>query len=92
MDSVIKIKTDLKLNKFFPIITSFGYIFPHKRFNVIFKAFKTFLEHYPEAVFILVGEDRMNIRQMIFDHALTGSVILTGYVSESQAQHYLGCL
>jgi glycosyltransferase involved in cell wall biosynthesis len=83
------IKTDLKLTKFFPIITSFGYIFPHKRFNIILKAFKKFLEHYPDAILILVGEDMMNIHQMIVDHALTKSVIQTGFASQSLAQHYL---
>jgi len=88
-DSDITIKTDLKLTKFFPIITSFGYIFPHKRFNVIFKSFKKFLEHYPDAILILVGEDMMNIHHMISDHDLKKSVIQTGFVSQSLAQYYL---
>jgi len=89
MNSYFKIKTDLKLTKFFPIITSFGYIFPHKRFNIILKAFKKFLERYPNAILILVGEDMMNINQMIVDHALTKSVIQTGFASQSLAQQYL---
>jgi len=89
MTNDIKIKTDLKLTKFFPIITSFGYIFPHKRFNVIFKSFKKFLEQYPDAILILVGEDMMNIHHMISDHNLKKSVIQTGFVSQSKAQHYL---
>jgi glycosyltransferase involved in cell wall biosynthesis len=88
-NSDINIKKDLNLTNFFPIITSFGYIFPHKRFNIIFKAFKNVLERYPDAILILVGEDMMNIRQMISDHNLTKSVVQTGYVSQSLAQDFL---
>ena len=89
MDSDTKIKKDLKLTKFFPIITSFGYIFPHKRFNVIFKSFKRLLAQYPDAILILVGEDMMNVHQIISYHNLKNSVIQTGFVSQSQAQYYL---
>jgi glycosyltransferase involved in cell wall biosynthesis len=89
MDSGANSKANLKLTKFFPIITSFGYIFPHKRFSIIFKSFKKFLNQYPDAILILVGDDMMNIRKMISDHNLTKSVILTGFVSQSEVQNYL---
>jgi len=83
------IKTNFKLTKFFPIITSFGYIFPHKRFDIILKSFKRFLDQYPAAVLILVGEDMMNLNRLITNLGLTKSVIQTGYVSHLQAQQYL---
>jgi glycosyltransferase involved in cell wall biosynthesis len=88
-DPLNKIKNDLNLTKFFPIITSFGYLFPHKRFNVIFKAFKKFLNQYPDAILLLVGEDMMHIRHMISEYNLKKSVIVTGFVTQSQAQQYL---
>jgi len=84
-----KIKTGFKLTKFFPIISSFGYIFPHKRFNFILKSFKRFLERYPDAVLILVGEDMMNVNRLITNLGLTKSVIQTGFISHLQAQQYL---
>jgi glycosyltransferase involved in cell wall biosynthesis len=82
-------KSNLGLTKFFPIITSFGFIFPHKRYHIILKAFKRFLENYPDAILILVGEDMMNLNRMIADHGITKSVIQTGYIPHFMAQQYL---
>jgi glycosyltransferase involved in cell wall biosynthesis len=88
-DYLIVSKKDLELAEYFPIITSFGFIFSHKRYHVILRAFKKFLTAYPKAILVLVGEDMMNIHRMIADAGLSDSVILTGYVSQQKAQQYL---
>lgn len=83
------IKSELSFNRFFPIITSFGFVYSHKRYHVILRAFKRFLTQYPDAVLVLVGEDMMNLHQTIRDLGLTRSVIQTGYVSQHQVDQYL---
>jgi glycosyltransferase involved in cell wall biosynthesis len=83
------LKAELHLSGFFPVITSFGYIFSHKRYHVIIRTFKNFLQQYPRAKLVLVGEDMMNLNRMIADAGLSDSVIQTGFVSHSRAQQYL---
>ncbi len=84
-----QIKSELGLTKFSPIISSFGFIFSHKRYNIILKSFKRFLSFYPNAILILVGGDMMNIRQMISSLGLAKSVFITGYIPQNKAQQYL---
>jgi glycosyltransferase involved in cell wall biosynthesis len=84
-----QIKADLGVTRFFPIVTSFGFIYPHKRYSVILKSFKRFLAFYPDAILILVGEDMMNIRQMISSLGLAKSVLISGYVPHDKVQQYL---
>jgi glycosyltransferase involved in cell wall biosynthesis len=85
----LQIKSELDLAKFFPIISSFGFIFSHKRYNIILKSFKRFLSLYPNAILILVGEDMMNLKQMISGLGLTKSVFISGYMSHNKVQQYL---
>ncbi len=70
------------LNNKFPVISSFGYIYAHKRYDVILDAFKKFLERYPDAVFVIVGEDNIGLSKIIRESGLEKQVIITGYVSD----------
>jgi glycosyltransferase involved in cell wall biosynthesis len=84
-----QIKSELGLTKFSPVISSFGFIFSHKRYNIILKSFNRFLAFYPNAILILVGEDRMNLRQMISDLGLAKSVLISEYIPHDKVQKYL---
>lgn len=65
-----------------PVISSFGYIYPHKRYDVIFEAFKEFIGTHPDAVFVIVGEDNVGLSGVIREMGLENHVIITGYVPE----------
>ena len=83
------LKINLGLRGRFPIITSFGFIIAHKRYPVLLKAFKLFLNRYPKATLLLVGEDAMGIQGMVSDLGLSEAVITTGYVPHSRLLDYL---
>jgi glycosyltransferase involved in cell wall biosynthesis len=83
------LKIDLGLIGRSPIITSFGFIFAHKRYPILLRAFKRFLNRYPKAALLLVGEDNMDIQRMVSDQGLSGAVVTTGYVPHSRLLDYL---
>ena len=66
----------------FPIVMSFGYISSHKRYDVIIETFKKFLEIYPDAVFVIIGEDKIRLSKKIDEFGLKKNVIITGYTTE----------
>lgn len=70
------------LEKKYPIITSFGYISAHKRYDVILYTFRKFLGIYPDAMLIIIGKDNIGLSRKIRDSGLEKQVIITGYVSE----------
>ncbi|MDF0594334.1 glycosyltransferase family 4 protein [Methanotrichaceae archaeon M04Ac] len=84
-----KIKKKFKLEGRWPIMASFGFIFPHKRFDVILRSFKIFLTQYPNAVFLLVGRDSMGVSRLISNLELQDSVIATGYAAHKDVLDYL---
>jgi glycosyltransferase involved in cell wall biosynthesis len=84
-----QIKSVLDLSGFYPIISSFGFIFSHKRYNIILKAFRRFLAFYPNAMLVLVGEDMMDLRKRISDLGLEKSVFISGYMPHNKVQQYL---
>lgn len=84
-----ELKAKYKLDKNFPVVASFGYISTHKRHHILFKAFKSLLKVYPDAVLLLIGEDQMGIGRLISDMGLEESVVTTGYVSYEHVQDYL---
>lgn len=83
------LKINLGLIGRFPIITSFGFISAHKRYPILLRAFKRFLNRYPKATLLLVGEDTMGIYRMASDLGLSGAVVTTGYVPHSMVLDYL---
>ena len=87
--NVDEIKLKHKLEHRFPIITIFGFIFPHKRIDVILTAFKKVLRQYPRAVLLLVGDDCMNIDKIILQKGLQNRVLKTGYCSLEKIIDYL---
>lgn len=84
-----ELKAKYELERKFPVVTSFGYISPHKRYHILFEAFKRLLKVYPNAVLLLIGEDLMDIDRLISDLGLEESVVTTGYVSHERVQEYL---
>ncbi len=84
-----KVKTELGLNGKYPIITSFGFISIHKRYTILFRAFKKFLQDYPNAVLLLIGADLIGIDKLISDLGLEQSVIKIGYISLDNVLEYL---
>ena len=83
------LKINLDLRGRFPIITSFGFIFAHKRYSILLRAFKRFLNRYPKATLLLVGEDAMCIQRMVSDLGLSEAVVTTGFVPHSRLSDYL---
>lgn len=65
----------------FPIVTSFGYISAHKRYDIILSVFKKILEIYPSAVFIIVGQDKIGLSNKIHELELENHVIIKGFVT-----------
>jgi glycosyltransferase involved in cell wall biosynthesis len=66
----------------FPIVTSFGYISAHKRYDMILSVFKNILEIYPNAVFIIVGQDNIGLSNIIHELELDKHVVITGFIHE----------
>ncbi|MDI6720679.1 MAG: glycosyltransferase family 4 protein [Methanomicrobiales archaeon] len=83
------IKNKLSIPEKNPIIISFGYISPHKRYHVLLNSFKNLLNDYPDAVLLLVGEDLMRIDGLIARLGLDQSVIKTGFVPFAETLNYL---
>jgi glycosyltransferase involved in cell wall biosynthesis len=83
------IKNGYGLIKNQPIITSFGFISSHKRYHIVLRAFKRFLQIYPDAVLLLVGQDLMGIDRLISSLYLRDSVIKTGYAAQKEIFNYL---
>jgi glycosyltransferase involved in cell wall biosynthesis len=73
----------------FPIVTSFGYISAHKRYDVILDTFKKFVTRYPEAVYVIIGRDDIGLSEMIRESGLEGKVIITGFVTDDIIVHLL---
>jgi glycosyltransferase involved in cell wall biosynthesis len=65
-----------------PIVTSFGYISAHKRYDIILDVFKNFISRYPGAVYVIIGQDNIELSRMIRESGLEGKVIITGFVTE----------
>jgi len=84
-----KLKANLGLENKNPIISSFGSICAHKRYPLILRAFKHFLQEHPDSSLLLVGADLIDIKNQIKDLGLSKSVIETGYVSENSIQDFL---
>lgn len=85
--SKLKIKYNLEGKS--PIISSFGYIFTHKRYHILLRVFKKFLEYYPDSLLLLIGKDLMRIAETISDLDLKESIITTGYAPHESIQEYL---
>lgn len=83
------LRPNMGLKGRFPVITSFGFIFKFKRYDVLLKVFKRFLRAYSNAILFLVGEDGMNIGKQISELGLEGSVVVTGYVPRDMVLKYL---
>jgi glycosyltransferase involved in cell wall biosynthesis len=66
----------------YPIVISFGYVSVHKRYDVILDIFKKFLEIYPHALWIIIGQDKIGLKNKINELRLNEQVKITGYVSE----------
>ena len=49
-------KEDFNISKDTIIISTFGFIASHKRLNVILKAFRKFLNEYPNSKFLIIGK------------------------------------
>ncbi|KUG21236.1 mannosyltransferase a [hydrocarbon metagenome] len=78
--NILTIKKSLSIEGKNPIIVSFGFIAPHKRYHVLLKSFKKLLIDFPNAVLLLVGKDLMGIDNLIGDLGLTRSVVKTDFV------------
>jgi len=83
------IKKKLSIDGRNPVITSFGFISPHKRYHVLLKAFKRLLNDFPDAVLLLVGDDLMGINDLITKLRMNKSVITTGFVPSTAIINYL---
>lgn len=83
------IKKKLSIEGRSPVIASFGFIFPHKRYHVLLRAFKRLLNDFPDAVLLLVGDDLMGINDLIIKLRLNKSVITTGFVPFTEVIKYL---
>lgn len=73
------------------IVSSFGYIFPHKRLNIALKAFKQFQKYFPNSLYLIVGEQstHYNLNELINELSLKESVIKTGFVKSSEISSYI---
>lgn len=71
------------------VIASFGYINAHKRYPILFKAFKSFIEEGYDAKLFLVGQDLMGVDRLISEYNLKGYITLTGYVPFEKIVDYL---
>ena len=66
----------------FPIVSSFGYISAHKRYDRILGSFKKLIDNYPDAVYVIIGQDNIDLSRMIHESGLEENVIITGFVTE----------
>jgi glycosyltransferase involved in cell wall biosynthesis len=66
----------------YPVLISFGYISVHKRYDVILDAFKKLLDIYPNALWVIIGQDKIDLKSRINEYELKDHVIITGYVSD----------
>jgi glycosyltransferase involved in cell wall biosynthesis/SAM-dependent methyltransferase len=66
------------------VIASFGYVTQSKRIPTILAAFKRLLQHMPNAMFLVVGEDhwKWSVTPLIGEMGLQERARLTGYTSE----------
>lgn len=87
--NIEEIKKKLSIEGRNPVIASFGFISPHKRYHVLLKAFKRLLNDFPDAVLLLVGDDLMGINDLITKLRLNKSVITTGFVPFTEIIKYL---
>lgn len=87
--NIEELKTKLGLRGKYPIITNFGFISIHKRYNILFRAFKRFLQDCSDSILLLIGEDLIGIDKLISDLGLDQSVIKTGYISLDEVLEYL---
>ena len=68
---------EIGTHKKFPILTSFGYISEHKRYDIILNTFKKFIARYPQALFIIIGHDNIGLSGIIRESGFEGRVIIT---------------
>jgi glycosyltransferase involved in cell wall biosynthesis len=66
----------------YPVLVSFGYISVHKRYDVILDVFKKILEIFPHAHWVIIGQDKIDLKSRINEYGLKNHVIITGYVSD----------
>lgn len=71
------------------VITSFGFVSAHKRYPILFSAFKSFLKDYPNSILLLVGEDLLGIDRLVSDLGIGKSIKKTGYTPFNRIIEYL---
>ncbi|MCG3163976.1 MAG: hypothetical protein JMDDDDMK_05435 [Acidobacteria bacterium] len=73
------------------VIASFGFVTQSKRIPAILAAFKQLLQHVPNAMFLVVGEDhwKWSVGPLIEEMGLRKCARLTGYTTERDFFRYL---
>lgn len=73
------------------VIASHGFVTQSKRIPIVLAAFKKLLEHMPNALYLIVGEDhwKWSVAPLIEQMGLGGRVRITGYVTERDFFRYL---
>ena len=71
------------------IISSFGFIFAHKRINTTLEVFKKFYEECQDTILLIVGKDYVGLRSMVKNLKIEDSVVHTGFVSFDKLYEYM---
>jgi glycosyltransferase involved in cell wall biosynthesis len=68
------------------LLATYGLFIPDKRIDVCLQAFKRFLEHRPDAHYVLVGDHSpyYDVPAMIRDYGLERNVTLTGWMEPAR--------
>lgn len=84
-------RSKLGLQEFFPIVASFGFLTRSKRIDVALRAFAHLRLDFPNARYLLVGQevDSFPVRDIVEQLGLTDHVQLVGYVDEPTFYEYL---
>ncbi len=77
-------KKDLNISSDTIVISTFGFVSPHKRLKIILKSFQKFLGTYPNSKFLIIGkflEQNYSdeVREMILDLKIDNKVEIIGY-------------
>lgn len=85
------LRKKLKLEKYQHIFCSFGLIQKHKQINVALHAFKKFLNHNPDSLYILIGPEdaSLDVKKIIEKLELNKNVLLLGHISHKKAMEYI---
>jgi len=75
-----------------PLLVSVGRVRAYKRLDLLVDAFVLVLEKIPSAKLIIIGagDALENIKRLVKEKQLAGSVLFTGYVSDAKKQEILG--